>query len=60
MSIHKSVPELPRYALEPDRLQKVLIAAAAAEAKLIAEVRQEMNHIAALSVREALRLDKAK
>jgi hypothetical protein len=39
-------------------LQKVLIAAA--QAKLIDEVRQEMNHIAALSVREALRLDKAK
>jgi hypothetical protein len=58
MSIHKGVPELPRYALEPDRLQKVLIAAA--HAKLIHEVRQEMNNIAAPSVREALRLDKQK
>jgi hypothetical protein len=57
MSIHKA-PELPYYAFEADRLQKVLIAAA--HAKLIHEVRREMNNIAAPSVREALRLDKQK
>jgi hypothetical protein len=55
----KSV-QLPSYALEPDRLQKVLARSvhAGQRAILIDEVRREMNDIAAPSVREALRSDK--
>jgi hypothetical protein len=54
----KRSAQRPSYALEPDRLQKVLNPTAHDHASLINEVRQEMNDIAAPSAREELRSDK--
>jgi hypothetical protein len=55
MSIKKRAPGPSPLGQEPDRLQEVMIAAA--QSKLVNEVRREMNNIATQSVREALRSD---
>jgi hypothetical protein len=60
MSVKKYVPKIPGAALELDRLQKVLIATARADASIISQVRQEMLHRAAQSVLEARRPDRRK
>jgi hypothetical protein len=58
MSIKKHAPGPSPFGQELDRLQEVMIAAA--QSKLVNEVRREMNNIATQSVREALRSDNEK
>jgi hypothetical protein len=58
MSIKKRVPGPSPFGQEPDRRQGVMIAAA--QSKLVNEVRREMNNIATQSAREALRSDNEK
>jgi hypothetical protein len=60
MSVKKLVLKTPGSTLEPEYLQKVLIAAAQADARIISQVRQELLHRAAQSVLEARRSDKEK
>jgi hypothetical protein len=60
MSVKKHAPKIPGPTLEPERLQKVLIATARADARIISQVRQELLHIAAQSVLEARRSGKEK
>jgi hypothetical protein len=58
MSLNGRALRLPRYALEPDRLQRVLNAAPRAQVDIIREITREMNHTATQSVLETLRSDK--
>ena len=55
MSIKTIADPLPPYALESDRLQKVLSTAERAQADIVTEVRRVMEHVATRSVQEALR-----
>jgi hypothetical protein len=60
MSVKKHDPKIPGPTLEPERLRKVLIATARADARIISQVRQELLQIAAQSVLEARRSGKEK
>jgi len=58
MSVKKCYPRVPGHTLETDRLEKVVVAATPANARIIRQVSREMQYTATQSVLEARRLDK--
>jgi hypothetical protein len=56
MNIKTIADPLPPYALESDRLQKVLTTAERTQADIVRESIRQMEHVATQSVSAALRL----